>query len=215
MATDPEALKEYRERRRLAVKRSTLKHPETLRAYLERTKEQRRLFRLGKAGPASQAARVKRLAYFKAYSKAHPERNTAYYQRVKDTPAFKARVKAINEKTREARLAYFRKYNAARTTEENRLKWHRRRALKKGASINLAGIKEFIRQVKAKKEIRCYYCEKLTPTKGCHFDHIVPLARGGLHAVENLCATCPTCNNTKQNKTIAEWQRLGQQVLPL
>lgn len=207
----------HREELRARVKRSTQKHPETLRAYLERTKEHRRLTRLGLVGEASEVARRARLAYFKAYAKAHPDRNKRYYQSIKDSPRYKARVKAWNEKTREARLAYFRKYNAARTTEANRLKWHKRRALKKGASINLAGIKEFIRRVKSKPAIRCYYCEKPTPTHGCHFDHIVPLSKGGAHAVENLCATCPRCNNSKRNKTMSEWARtnIAQQLLPL
>ena len=90
-----------------------------------------------------------------------------------------------------------------------------RRALKKGAAINLAQMKEWIASVKSKPKAICYYCGRSVSTKGIHLDHIVPLSKGGAHSVENLCVACPHCNCSKRDKRIDAWVRIGQQVLSL
>jgi 5-methylcytosine-specific restriction endonuclease McrA len=58
-------------------------------------------------------------------------------------------------------------------------------------------------QVLGRDGERCRYCG----TDGGPFDidHIVPLARGGLHAMENLGVACATCNRSKGAKLLAEW----------
>ena len=38
-----------------------------------------------------------------------------------------------------------------------------------------------------------------------HVDHIVPLARGGLHYRANLWTTCQTCNLSKGAKLVEPW----------
>jgi 5-methylcytosine-specific restriction endonuclease McrA len=91
----------------------------------------------------------------------------------------------------------------------------KRRALKMKATVNLKSISEFRSRVKSKPFIACYYCEKIVSTKAIHFDHIVPLIKGGSHSVENLCVSCPTCNLTKNASTIKTWFKMGQQILNL
>ncbi len=93
----------------------------------------------------------------------------------------------------------------------------KRRALKLAATINLEGIKAFILAIKANPFARCYYCGKRTRTKDIHFDHIIPLAKGGLHSAENLCVACQPCNNAKKDKGPTEWAqtKIGQQLLNL
>lgn len=93
--------------------------------------------------------------------------------------------------------------------------WAKRRALKKNASINLSGIKTFISEVKAKPSVACYYCSKKISSKKIHFDHIVPLSRGGEHSVRNLCVACPRCNLSKHNKPLELWITVGQQLMRL
>lgn len=47
----------------------------------------------------------------------------------------------------------------------------------------------------------CAYC--LDPAK--HFDHVVPLSRGGPHTIENLVPSCVRCNTTKNNIPLLVW----------
>ena len=91
----------------------------------------------------------------------------------------------------------------------------RYRALKKKATINLAGIKQWMREIRSKKTAVCYYCQRVTPLSEIHFDHIVALSKGGAHSVENLCVSCETCNLQKGSKPIRAWVKIGQQTLEL
>lgn len=53
---------------------------------------------------------------------------------------------------------------------------------------------------------RCYYCDHETPMDELTMDHIVPLARGGRSAKNNLVASCKECNNLKKTLLPMEWQ---------
>lgn len=51
---------------------------------------------------------------------------------------------------------------------------------------------------------RCHICGgEVDPTQ-LHFDHIVPLARGGAHSEENISVSHATCNLRKGTKLIGE-----------
>ncbi len=96
----------------------------------------------------------------------------------------------------------------------NRAKY---RALKVSATVNLCGIREFVRAIKSKASALCYYCARRVPIREIHFDHIIPLSKGGAHSVENLCVSCVSCNCSKHDKSLSEWAKsnLAQQILPL
>jgi 5-methylcytosine-specific restriction endonuclease McrA len=52
----------------------------------------------------------------------------------------------------------------------------------------------------------CAYCgerRKLT------MDHVVPLSRGGQHAIGNILPACQSCNSSKRDELLAAW-RLGR-----
>lgn len=84
--------------------------------------------------------------------------------------------------------------------------FHRRRRLNiKIRTVNLPVIKRFVAIIKSKPFALCKYCGRKVSTKLIHFDHIMPLSRGGLHALENLCVACPKCNCSKGDLTVAEW----------
>lgn len=83
------------------------------------------------------------------------------------------------------------------------------------AAVNLKSLLDFVKQTKAKAFCFCYYCGSKVSSKSIHFDHIVPLSKGGAHAVENLCVSCADCNQSKHDKPIQAWVRIGQQVLAL
>ena len=45
----------------------------------------------------------------------------------------------------------------------------------------------------------CVYCKSDVSQK-YHVDHIIPLAKGGIHAPENIQILCPSCNVRKSSK---------------
>lgn len=136
------------------------------------------------------------------------------------------------EKVRASSLEYYRRTrdkNKNKRQEYHRKRWEtdpeyrkrmyiahmNRRARIKGSTVNPKSITSFIRRVKSMKTAVCYYCESRVPSKDIHFDHIIPLSKGGAHSIENLCTSCSHCNHSKNSTPIQEWMRLGQQVLAL
>jgi len=80
---------------------------------------------------------------------------------------------------------------------------------------NERAVELFIKLIRTSKRVACYYCEAMVSGRRAHIDHVIPLAKGGAHAISNLCASCPACNLSKHAKLLTEWKRSGQQVLPL
>ncbi|MFE7198513.1 HNH endonuclease [Microbacterium oxydans] len=56
---------------------------------------------------------------------------------------------------------------------------------------------------------RCAYCPAPIDVS-FHLDHIVPLARGGHHAIGNLAPACPGCNLSKGKLLLTEWRKRRQ-----
>ena len=50
----------------------------------------------------------------------------------------------------------------------------------------------------------CSYCGK-SCSGNFHIDHIEPLAKGGLHELDNLTISCPSCNQSKHSKPLLLW----------
>jgi 5-methylcytosine-specific restriction endonuclease McrA len=50
---------------------------------------------------------------------------------------------------------------------------------------------------------RCAYCKASGPLTQ---DHIVPVVRGGRHAIGNLLPACASCNSRKRHRLIVEWR---------
>ncbi len=68
--------------------------------------------------------------------------------------------------------------------------------------------------VRTRAEHRCEYCptsEWLSGIK-CEIDHIIPHARDGPTAAENMCLACPSCNGYKQARTHAVDPESGEEV---
>lgn len=51
----------------------------------------------------------------------------------------------------------------------------------------------------------CAYCGG--NTGGIHMDHVIPVSRGGRHAIGNVLPACQACNLAKGAKLLAEWKR--------
>lgn len=51
---------------------------------------------------------------------------------------------------------------------------------------------------------RCAYCEALGDL---HIEHVVPISKGGTHALGNIVPACSTCNFSKRDKEVEQWYK--------
>lgn len=51
---------------------------------------------------------------------------------------------------------------------------------------------------------RCAYCEALGDL---HIEHVVPISKGGTHALGNIVPACKTCNFSKRDKEVEQWYK--------
>ena len=58
---------------------------------------------------------------------------------------------------------------------------------------------------------KCANC--LKKINAYHADHVVPLALGGLHAIENIQALCASCNHRKHMKDPIKWANENGRLL--
>ena len=121
-----------------------------------------------------------------AYAKAHPDRVRAYKKKYQD--AHKA---------------------------ENLLRTKARRCRIRSSENDLTLVGKFYSQLRKRAWVNCYYCGACIRGKDAHVDHVVSLAKGGNHAVENLAACCRSCNQSKGPKLPHEWSRHPQMFLTL
>ena len=80
---------------------------------------------------------------------------------------------------------------------------HKRRALERSYDLPSS---ELIVWIDSQEKI-CSYC-KCDCISNYHIDHVIPLSKGGEHAISNLTIACPFCNISKGNKSLEEWQQL-------
>jgi 5-methylcytosine-specific restriction endonuclease McrA len=189
---------------------------EYLREYNQRNKERQRI----RKKEWRENNRIKKAEADKHWRETNKERvakNVKAYQQ-----SHKPQVNATNRRwqlrNREQYLKLHRKVqNAyyASHREYYKAKASERRARLAAAAVNLKGILSFVERMKAKPFCLCYYCGRKVTSSKIHFDHIVPLSKGGAHSVENLCVSCSGCNQAKYNKPIQAWVKMGQQIFSL
>jgi hypothetical protein len=59
----------------------------------------------------------------------------------------------------------------------------------------------------------CAYCGKFVERPV--IEHVIPLARGGRHAIGNVLPACPECNSSKHASFIMEWRKRRTSAGPL
>lgn len=148
--------------------------------------------------------RDKRLAYLKKYNQENMERLKIYrhnwYQSQKGKPEFQ-------EKRKTYMASY---YQSEHGKMVSRAKCHRRRALKMSAKG--AYTAQDVNNQMKRQHGKCYYCHIKfgNGKRAYHVDHIVPLTRGGSNEPSNLVLACVSCNSSKHNKLLHEWERGGR-----
>lgn len=141
------------------------------------------------------------------------ERNPGYFKRYKDCP----RAVAWREGRRAAAAAYGREY--ARTHREERAayakRWRatkrdyyvvrerNRRALKldNPGSVGVS-LRDWRRLCERYRQC-CAYCGE--PGR-MQMEHVIPLTKGGRHAIGNILPACRTCNISKNARYLVDWR---------
>jgi 5-methylcytosine-specific restriction endonuclease McrA len=79
-----------------------------------------------------------------------------------------------------------------------------RRARKRGNedSVGILG-RDWVKTLR-RYDFRCAYCS--VRPQSIHMDHVIPLARGGRHAIANLVPACASCNQAKGAALLSEWK---------
>lgn len=73
-----------------------------------------------------------------------------------------------------------------------------RRARKRGARVERINYE----RIKARDRMVCHLCRLVVEPSDLHFDHVIPLARGGDHTEANLAVSHRWCNLKKGSKVL-------------
>lgn len=155
----------------------------------------------GKRGKYLQSlCRVCAREYASEYRLAHPGKDAENARRRYAADPEKARERlrrdyaADPERARKEARKRNRKHHAAHPGRKAEQRQARR--AKTPYSPELAALMAELR------EQPCAYCGS---TGKSTIDHIVPLARGGKHEADNLTSACYSCNSSKKDKLLEEW----------
>jgi 5-methylcytosine-specific restriction endonuclease McrA len=112
---------------------------------------------------------------------------------------YKAKSKKWNENNKERKAANDKLYQTNNP--------HVYRATKQRRKIRKAQNGKY--QISAKEWAKlyaspCIYCGS---TENTQADHVIPIARGGVHGIGNLVPACKHCNASKRQRTITEWKK--------
>jgi 5-methylcytosine-specific restriction endonuclease McrA len=119
----------------------------------------------------------------------------------KEAEVRRAQAKAAYWRDAEARRQYAVEWRAA-NKEARRIQHQRRRARLQGNDSREVTLKDWLALLRIAGH-RCTYCGaggKLV------MDHIIPLAKGGRHAIGNIAPACVSCNSSKSASLLAEWR---------
>jgi len=191
----PEKQKEHSEKYRA---RNALRLQGFKKAYYLRNRE--RLLEKQRKYYLNNKAKV--LAANKARDKANPhwgKKSRAKY-------AAKNRLKILLRNRKSAIEYYYKNQEACKSKAKFYAHIRRKRIKFIGDVSKRSEIVAFMTSKVNDPNVKCAYCDTGLFGKPIHFDHVIPISKGGRHSVDNLCASCPPCNQSKQAKTPLEFE---------
>ena len=75
-------------------------------------------------------------------------------------------------------------------------KWQKRNALKRGVSVETVRLADVIERDRG----QCHLCGRKVTAATASMDHVVPLSRGGAHALGNVRLAHSRCNRQRSNR---------------
>lgn len=80
--------------------------------------------------------------------------------------------------------------------EKVRQKTQKRNALKKGNAVGIVDYEVILER----DGLICHICTEAVEPQDVHFDHVIPLSKGGPHSMENIKVAHARCNTRKGDK---------------
>lgn len=118
----------------------------------------------------------------RVYREGHPEADRRYYEANRDK--HRERVKAY----RQSNLGRYAIYAANRLARKKNI----------GGSVAPAQWEE----LKAYYGYTCLCCGRREPDITLTMDHVIPITKGGINAIENIQPLCGSCNSSKGTKIV-------------
>lgn len=148
---------------------------------------------------------VKKRAAVRAYYSKNRERIKAKYKAERDKLRAKRRERLEGREGDAIRAAARMRYAKNPGPAIARANKRRRIALKAAAGTDRVAYAAFVNEVRTAHKYACHWCRKNVNRFDRRIDHIIPLSRGGMDAVQNLCCACHSCNAKKADKLPLVW----------
>lgn len=132
------------------------------------------------------------------YRQRHPERVKAAQEKYDQKPESALRFVKYRQGKGKSYKQSWKSANKSRVRLQGQMDSSRRRA-------RLAGNGIYEISPKDKRRLMTNSCAECDGP-GQHIDHIIPISRGGRHAIGNLQMLCAPCNQSKHNKLTVEWR---------
>lgn len=81
-----------------------------------------------------------------------------------------------------------------RNPEKARQLWAKNKARRRGADVAERIDRRYVYE---RDGGRCHICGRAVPRDDFHIDHLIPLARGGSHTLDNVALAHPRCNRER------------------
>ena len=183
--------------------------------------------------------REERIAYQKEYRMSNPEktketkrneymknrdrylkRRRKYYQENRDI--ILKQMKQYQKANRDRISRYKREYterNRDLITEKNKIYYEensgdfKERSAKRKALIRKADVGDVdYNKILARDKMHCYLCNEKIIDDNYHFDHVIPLSKGGSHSMRNIKVTHAECNMIKHDKPASEAKKIIREI---
>lgn len=147
---------------------------------------------------------AKQKARFKAKYYADLEASRKYWREqkrrwvAKNPGAWRADMEAVRRRSREWRRKFRIEHPEEARARDRRFSFDKN-AKRRGA----IGAKRVDRKkIRARDGMRCHICRRKVSEKDLHFDHVIPISKGGEHCEENVVVTHKACNLKKAAKVL-------------
>lgn len=154
--------------------------------------------------------RACKMAAWHASNRATPEgkaaekgRNRARYQR--EAPRRRGQALDYYYRTQQLRIEYAREWRAENPHRRREQAERRAHLMVSNPGFCPFGRAEWEAMLR-RFNFQCAYCGT-SPEEPLHKDHVIPLAKGGRHAIANIIPACADCNRHKSDLLLVEWRR--------